>query len=179
INLPKKDGITLLNEIRDSGIYTPVILLTAKCEVSDKLLGFNAGADDYLTKPFDINELLARVRALTRRVTELDLRSALVYNDVQLNLYTMELSGEKHVAILTQKEAKILEVLISNHDDTVSKDSLIRKVWCSAAAEDNCLEKHISALRKKLKLVSENTAIRTTRGVGYSLTRPGHPLLSR
>ncbi|WP_312101716.1 response regulator transcription factor [Pygmaiobacter massiliensis] len=171
INLPKMDGITVLREIRTSDIGTPVILLTARDATKDKVDGLDSGADDYLTKPFKSDELLARIRALTRRNKEAVPNSNLIYGDIELNPHTLMLSTPSKSFQLTLKESQLMELLIANRNISVSKNTVIEKLWgYDSDAEDHNVEVYISFLRKKLKAADSKAIINTVRGVGYSLT---------
>lgn len=169
IMLPKLDGISILKSARNEGIQTPVILLTAKSSVSDKISGLDSGADDYMTKPFDSNELLARIRARTR-VQNGKSSDCLCCGDITLSQSTQELvCGERSVK-LGNKEFQLLQCLIINQGQIMPKDSLITKVWGPLDnSEYNNIEVYISFLRKKLRFVKATVQIVTTKNVGYSL----------
>ncbi len=171
IMLPKMDGIEVLRNIRKNGIKTPVLLLTAKDEISDKVRGLDTGADDYLTKPFSTEELLARVRALGRRNSaQVICDDKLTFEDVYLNLSTYELYCGKNNVKLGLKEFSVLELLLRNPNQIVSKENMLLKVWgYDSDAEYNNVEVYISFLRKKLTYIKSSTTIKTLRGVGYKL----------
>lgn len=170
INLPKMDGITALKEMRKNSVNCPVIVLTAKGETKDKVIGLDNGADDYLTKPFKSDELLARIRALSRRKENVCADNNLAHDDIALNPHTLMLyCGDKKYQ-LTLKESQLMELLISNKNKSTSKNAIIEKLWgFDSDAEDHNVEVYISFLRKKLKAAKSNTVIITVRGVGYSL----------
>lgn len=170
IMLPKMDGISVLKELRRNGIETPVILLTARGETEDKVRGLDSGADDYLAKPFHTDELLARLRALGRRKTELINDGILKYGDIEMNPLTLLLgSGGKEIK-LTLKESQLLELLIKRNGIISSKETIIEKLWgYDTDAEDNRVEIHVSLLRKKLNHLGSEVAIRAIRGAGYVL----------
>ncbi len=170
IMLPKMDGISILKELRRSGIETPVILLTARGGTEDKVHGLDSGADDYLAKPFHTDELLARLRALGRRKTELLNDSKLKYGDLELNPLTLLLGcGGKEIK-LTLKETQLLELLIKRNTMIISKEIIIEKLWgYDTDAEDNHVEIHVSLLRKKLNQLESDVCICTIRGAGYAL----------
>ena len=172
IMLPKRDGISVLRELRSEGIKTPVLLLTAKAEVSDKIAGLDSGADDYLAKPFNSGELLARLRALTRRGTEMIVNnSEICCGDIKLDTNTLNLCGATKTIKLTKKEFDLLEYLIINKKIVVSKEQIIDKLWgFDSDAEANHVEVYISFLRKKLAFVSDKVAVNTVRGMGYRLS---------
>jgi len=170
IMLPKKDGLCVLKEIRDANIFTPVILLTAKGELEDKVKGLDLGADDYLAKPFYTEELLARIRALTRRKPELRKGGVFTFEDIELSALILRSGGSE--VKLQIKEAQILEVLIENGGLVVSMETIIEKVWgFDAETEYNQVVKHISALRKKLTKIRAVANIKTVRGMGYTLEK--------
>lgn len=171
IMLPKVDGLSVLKEIRRKGIETPIILLTARGEIRDKVQGLDLGADDYLAKPFHTDELLARLRALGRRNTELAHDGILNFGDISLSPHTLLLSKNGNEIKLKLKEAQLLELLIKNKNTIVSKESIIEKIWgYEGDADDNHVEAHISLLRKKLSKLSAGCIIQTIRGAGYTLT---------
>lgn len=175
IMLPKMDGIQVLKNIRKEGLSTPVILLTAKGEISDKIKGLDSGADDYLAKPFATEELLARIRAMARRKGEILPDNILSYGDIELNTANLKLSGENKEVKLTLKESELLEFLIRHKNLTVSKESIIEKLWgFDSEVEHNHVEVYISFLRKKLVFLNSKVAIDTIRGVGYSLEVKSH-----
>lgn len=170
IMLPKMNGLEVLRTLRANKIKTPVILLTAKDEVSDKVTGLDIGADDYLTKPFYTEELLARIRSLGRRNSDVICDNILSFDDISLNISTYELMcGERSVK-LGLKEFNIMELLIKNGARILSKETLIEKIWgYESDAEYNNVEVYISFLRKKLSHIKSKVIIKTVRGVGYCL----------
>lgn len=168
--LPKMDGIEILKRIRKMGMEVPVIMLTALGEVSDKVKGLDSGADDYLAKPFDTEELLARIRALGRRKGEIVASEGLSFGDISLNTDTLTLKYDGGEMELTLKEAQLLEYLILHKDMVASKNQIIEKLWgFESEAEANHVEVYIHFLRNKLSSVSKNVVIATVRGVGYTL----------
>ncbi|MDF2672225.1 MAG: DNA-binding response regulator [Clostridiales bacterium] len=170
IMLPKMDGISVLKNIRDEGLSTPVILLTAKGEISDKVAGLDSGADDYLAKPFATEELLARIRALSRRKGEVIIDNTLTFGDIELNPSTLKLSAGSREVKLILKESQLLELLISRKNATTSKEIIIEKLWgFDSDVEYNHVEVYVSFLRKKLTFLNSNVKINTVRGVGYIL----------
>lgn len=171
IMLPKMNGIDMLKAVRKEKITTPVLLLTAKDEISDKVKGLDSGADDYLTKPFSTDELLARVRALGRRgFSDTMISDVIAYKDISLNTSTYELSCGENSVKLGLKEFSIMELLIRNGERILSKETLIVKIWgYDSDAEYNNVEVYISFLRKKLGFIKAKTSIKTIRGVGYCL----------
>ncbi len=170
IMLPGMDGLSVLKNIRKEGISTPVILLTAKGEISDKVKGLDSGADDYLAKPFASEELLARIRAASRRRGEVLPDNSLKFGDIELNTSVLKLSsGAKEIKLIL-KESELLELLIKRSTAVTSKELIIEKLWgFDSDAEHNNVEVYISFLRKKLAFLGSSTAITTVRGVGYIL----------
>ena len=170
IMLPKMDGLTILKNIRKEGISTPVILLTARGEISDKVQGLDSGADDYLAKPFASEELLARIRALSRRKGEVTQDNSLQFGDLQLYPSTLKLvSGSKEIKLIL-KECELLELLITRKSMATSKELIIEKLWgFDSDVEHNHVEVYISFLRKKLLHLNSKVTINTLRGVGYIL----------
>ncbi|WP_068780252.1 response regulator transcription factor [Paenibacillus sp. GM2] len=174
IMLPKIDGITILKEIRKQGMSVPVVLLTAKGETEDTVNGLDSGADDYMAKPFRSEELLARLRALSRRKGKLIQEGILAYGDINLYPNSLELFCDNKSYKLTLKEFQLLELLINMRGLVVSKNTIIEKLWgYDGEAEDNNVEVYISFLRKKLSHIQSETSIHTMRGVGYVLKSQG------
>lgn len=169
IMLPRRDGLSVLREIRRAGITTPVLMLTAKGELDDKIRGLDLGADDYLPKPFSLDELLARVRALLRRAggqADSVLRAA----DLQLDTVSREVSKDGRPIQLTPREFAILEFLLYNKNRAVSRFSLAEHVWgddFDPFSMSNFMDVHIKNLRKKIGDSGPGALIRTIRGVGY------------
>ncbi|MBQ0051889.1 MAG: response regulator transcription factor [Treponema sp.] len=170
IMLPGIDGISILRTLREEKNNVPVILLTAKDDISDKVTGLDAGADDYLTKPFSTEELLARVRALTRRKGEMK-EEAITFGDLTLSKKNCELQSKNGEAIkLSLKEYQILDLLFENPHQVITKEQLIEKIWGGDSnAEYNNVEVYISFIRKKIENLKVGIRIRTARGIGYSL----------
>lgn len=170
IMLPKLNGLEVLKKIREEKLSTPVILLTARGEISDKVKGLDTGADDYLAKPFVPEELLARLRALCRRKGEIINDDILKFADFNLNLSTFELEGRLDKLRLALKECEILKYFMLRTNRAVTKDDLLTKIWgYDTEAEYNNIEVYISFLRKKLLHVGSKAVITTIRGVGYKL----------
>ncbi|WP_455067812.1 response regulator transcription factor [Parvimonas micra] len=169
IMMPKVDGITVLKTIRENGNSIPVIMLTAKSQLDDKIIGLDSGADDYLTKPFEVKELLARLRAITRRkdnVTD----NILTFGNIALNRTTFELSSKKESFKLTNKEFQMLEMLMSTPSNIISADTFMDKIWGYDSDSDiSVVWVYISYLRKKLAKMEADVEIKVTRNVGYSL----------
>lgn len=170
VMLPKRDGISVLKELRKNQISTPVILLTAKSESEDKILGLDSGADDYLTKPFVTEELLARLRALGRRKEILLPDEGYAFADIVLEPETLMLKANSEEIKLTAKEYQLLEFLILRKGFVTSKSMMIDKVWgYDSDVDEHSVETYISFLRKKLRLIKARTKIQSERGVGYLL----------
>ena len=170
IMLPKLNGIEVLKKARKEGISTPIILLTAKGEVEDRILGLDCGADDYLPKPFYVEELMARIRALTRRKGEVQSDNLLSYGDINLNIGNLELSSKENSIKLTAKESGLLELLINRKDMISNKDDIISKRWgYESEAEHNNVEVYVSFLRRKLSYLKSKVAIKAIRNLGYIL----------
>lgn len=169
IMMPKVDGITVLQEIRKKGSLIPVLLLTAKSEVDDKVLGLDAGANDYLTKPFNSRELLARIRAMTRTQT-VQATSQLKMGNVTLDRATYELSTPSGSYRLANKEFQMMEMLMSNPKNLISSERFMEKIWgYDSEAEINVVWVYISYLRKKLAALHANIQIKAVRNAGYTL----------
>lgn len=167
--MPKVDGITVLKEIRKKGNLIPVLVLTAKSEVDDKVLGLDSGANDYLTKPFNSRELLARIRAMTRIQTA-QTDSQLHLGNVTLDRASFELSTSSGSFRLANKEFQMLELLMSNPGKLISSERFMEKIWgFDSEAEINVVWVYISYLRKKLTALHANVQIKATRNAGYSL----------
>lgn len=169
IMMPKLDGITVLKEIRAKGNRIPVLLLTAKSEVDDKVLGLDSGANDYLTKPFDARELMARIRAITRAQTA-QTTSLLQFGNVSLDQAAFELSSPAGSFRLANREFQMMELLISNPHQLISTERFLEKIWgLDTPAEINVVWVYISYLRKKLAALQANIQIKATRNAGYTL----------
>ena len=170
IMLPRRTGLEVLRELRQVGIKTPVILLTALGQTEDKIEGLDAGADDYLAKPFQMGELLARLRALLRRPHEMLQDGVRAYGDITVNPHTLELRGRNKTFSLTKKECQLLDYLMQNRGIVLSTDAIIEKVWgWDSDVVDNNVQAYISFLRKKLKFLESTVTIRNVRGAGYVL----------
>ncbi|MFV0350685.1 MAG: response regulator transcription factor [Oscillospiraceae bacterium] len=168
--LPQLDGVALLAKIRSMGNSTPVLMLTALGGIKDRVEGLDAGADDYLAKPFDIRELLARVRALTRRPTAIMAAEDLQYGDLLLDPLALLLQGEKGRCTLSKKEAELLGFLIKSNGQTLSRTLLFGRVWGpDADVEEASLDTYAHFVRRRLSAVSKRVTLVTVRGVGYRL----------
>jgi two-component system, OmpR family, copper resistance phosphate regulon response regulator CusR len=176
LNLPGRDGLEILQALRQRGMKTPVLVLTARDSLSDRVSGLDAGADDYLIKPFAFAELLARIRALVRRgrVTE---TPRLLVGDLEMDLVTRKVTRGGHPVELTVREFELLEFLMRYHGQVVSRETLARDVWKETARTtplDNVIDVHIARLRRKVDLDQSLKLIHTVRGVGFML-REGEP----
>lgn len=168
IMMPKMDGITVLRKIRGAGSRLPVLMLTAKSEVDDKVLGLDSGANDYLAKPFDTKELLARIRAITRNQAAAD--SRLRMGNISLDRATFELSSPAGSFRLANREYQMMEFLMSNPRHIISSQRFMEKIWgCDSEAEITVVWVYISCLRKKLAALHADIQIRASRNAGYSL----------
>lgn len=169
IMMPKMDGITVVRKIRAEGFTLPILLLTAKSQDDDIVEGLDAGADDYLTKPFKINILLARIRAMTRRQPELT-NTVLTYLDLELNRSDYEMSGPKGSLRLANKEFQMMEMLMDRPGQVIPTERFLEKIWgYDSDSEINVVWVYISTLRKKLASIGTKVQIKASRGVGYSL----------
>ncbi|MBP1581660.1 MAG: response regulator transcription factor [Oscillospiraceae bacterium] len=169
IMMPKMNGFEVVRAMRKAGNATPVLLLTARTDTEDKVTGLDCGADYYLTKPFEMEELLACIRALLRRQGEV-VSEELRYGSVILNLNTCILQCEQRSTRLSAKEFEIMRILMSNKENIVPKETLLLKVWgYDSEAEDNLVEVYISFLRKKLDFIKADIRIEVVRRVGYHL----------
>lgn len=169
IMMPKVDGIAVLKELRSKGNLIPVLLLTAKSEVDDKVLGLDAGANDYLTKPFNARELLARIRAMTRTQTA-QANTQLRMGNVTLDQATYELSTSTGSYRLANKEFQMMEMLMSNQNKLISSERFMEKIWgYDSETEINVVWVYISYLRKKLSALHANIQIKAMRNAGYTL----------
>ena len=171
IMMPKMNGIEVLQGIRARGINTPVMMLTAKAEIEDKIQGLDAGADDYLTKPFAMGELLARVRAITRRRTDYQ-PNVITLGNLTLNRETYEISAPKGNFKLAGKEFQMLEMLMTAQGRIISVEQFMEHIWgYDSETESSVVWVYISYLRKKLSLIEADVEIKATRGVGYSVEK--------
>lgn len=169
IMMPKKNGLEVLKYLRQKGDLTPVLMLTAKGEVEDKVTGLDLGANDYLTKPFDARELLARLRAITRAQTEHG-SSQLSVGNITLDRATFELSSPTGSICLANKEVQMLELMMSNPRQLISSERFLERLWgYDSEADVSVVWVYISYLRKKLAMLQANVQIKATRNAGYCL----------
>ena len=171
VMLPRKNGFDIAREARKNGIKTPILMLTARSDVDDRVNGLDCGADDYLTKPFAPKELLARLRALARRQYDVE-DGKLTFGDIALETKTMTLAhSESGMAVrLSEKEFRALEVLMANQGQILTREQLAVKIWgYENEAEYNNVEVYMTFVRKKLAFIGSKTVIKAVRGVGYEL----------
>ena len=172
--MPALDGLTLLRRMRAAGDSTPVLLLTALDGIGDRVDGLDAGADDYLAKPFDVRELCARLRALCRRAAGGS--TALAFGDVRFSPASLELAGPLGKCTLARKEGELLEYLLRQNRCTASRHALLARLWgAGSGAADANLDSYAYYVRRRLSAVSRQVKLRTVRGVGYCLTADGAP----
>lgn len=168
IMMPKMDGITVLKKVRAAGNQVPILMLTAKSDVDDKVLGLDSGANDYLPKPFDTRELLARLRAMTRSQAAAD--NKLRMGNIALDRATFELSSPTGSFRLANKEFQMMEILLSNPRRIISAERFMEKIWgYDTEAEINVVWVYVSYLRKKLAALGADIRIKASRNAGYSL----------
>lgn len=172
--LPGLDGLAILAALRRENTHTPVLLLTALGGVSDRVDGLDAGADDYLPKPFATEELLARIRAMLRRAPRLEEHKEAAYEDVRLDLVQSLLTGPSGSCPLTKKEADLLELLLRKPGQTLPRNTLFCHVWgVGTEVDESNLDGYIHFVRRRLKRVGSRVGIKTMRGVGYRLEAEG------
>ncbi len=168
--LPGKDGVSVIREARRAGITTPALILTAKTAIGDRVSGLDAGADDYLMKPFASEELFARIRALARRRSDSVFSDVVTLGDLQYRPAENEISCKGETVRLTQKENQLLELLLRNANRVLSKEMLLDRIWgLDTDAELNSVEIYVHYLRKKLSGLDTNVSLTTIRGIGYRL----------
>ena len=169
IMMPKMDGISVLKALRENGNSIPVLMLTAKSEIDDKVIGLDCGADDYLTKPFNAKELLARIRSMTRRQSELT-STVLSFGNITLDRATFELASPQGRVPLTNKEFQMMEMLMINPKHLIKTEGFMEKIWgYDSESEINVVWVYISYLRKKLTAIGATVEIKATRNMGYAL----------
>lgn len=165
--MPKIDGIGVLKTLRNNNNNIPVLILTAKSDVDDKISGLDSGADDYLTKPFVTNELLARIRALTRRSSSFH-DNCLNFGDIKLDRKTFELISKNNKITLTSKEYQIMELFLLYPEQVITSETILDKIW-AYEGDISVVWSYISYLRKKLSILNSNVIIKAIRNVGYKL----------
>ncbi len=171
--LPSLDGLSLLAKIRQEGIHTPVIMVTALSTLNDKIHGLDAGADDYLPKPFEMGELLARIRALTRRPSRIENQNILTLADISLDLSSSVLTGPKLSCSLSKREAALAEAFFRNPNNILPRSMILSKVWGPySSVEDGNLDNYIHFLRRRLSTAGSEVKIKTIHAIGYRLEVP-------
>ena len=171
--MPKMDGLTVLRTLREQGNPIPVLILTAKSEVDDKVLGLDTGANDYLTKPFSTQELMARIRAMTRSQTGGQVTSRLTFGNITLDQATFELSSPAGSFRLANKEFQMMEMFMRNPRQIIPTERFLERIWgYDSEVELSVVWVYISYLRKKLSALRSNIQIKVTRNAGYSLEGP-------
>ena len=170
VMLPKKDGFEILRNLKNEKINTPIIMITAKSEMADKLKGLENGVDDYITKPFHMRELMARIKIVLKRNLNMSDDNTLEYGDLKLDLSTGIMSSNGSEISINGKELDLLEILLLNRNQIISKEVLINKIWgYDSNAEYNYVEVYASFLRKKLKILKSKVKIKAVRGMGYKV----------
>lgn len=168
VMMPKMDGFEVLRRVRGQGIHTPILILSAKTEIDDKVMGLDLGANDYLAKPFDTKELLARIRVITR--TQISQDSVLTFGNISLNRATYELSGAGSSFRLANKEFQMMEMLMANPGHIISAERFMEKIWgYESDSEINVVWVYVSYLRKKLAALDADFVIKASRNAGYTL----------
>lgn len=168
--LPSLNGLDLLTQIRALGIHTPVILATALNDIGDRITGLDAGADDYLIKPYAVEELSARIRALSRRPTQWESLQYISFGDVTLDVMGQSLKGPLHSCSLSKRESQLAEVLLKNPRHPLPRAVILARVWGPyAEVEDSNLDSYIHFLRRRLHTIGSTLKIKTIRCVGYAL----------
>ena len=172
VMLPRKNGFEILRYLRQEKIKTPVIMLTAKSEIDDKLNGLEHGADDYITKPFSMRELMARIKAVLKRTNNIEDTECLEYGDLSLDLKNATLKCNNNEIQVSGKEFELLEQLLLNKNQITSRESLLDRIWgYESEAEYNNVEVYITFIRRKLKLLDSKVNIKAVRGIGYKLEK--------
>ena len=170
VMLPGKNGFEILRYLRNQKIKTPIIMLTAKSEIDDKLNGLEHGADDYITKPFAMRELIARIKAVLKRTNNIENTDYLEYGDIVLDLKNAKLKCNNNEIQISGKELELLEQLLINKNQISSRESLAERIWgYESDSEYNNVEVYITFIRRKLKLIDSKVNIKAVRGVGYKL----------
>lgn len=171
--IPAIDGTQLLTLMRKKNNNTPVILITALGTLNDKITGLNLGADDYLVKPFDFEELLARIRCVTRRSPLIHENDVLILGDLSLHIAASQLDGPSSTCSLSKKENELFQFFFRNPGQTLTREQLLAKVWgIDTDIENGNLDNYIHFLRRRLTAVGSNVTLRTIRGIGYRMCQP-------
>lgn len=170
VMLPHKNGFEILKELKRQKILTPIIMLTAKSEIYDKLEGLENGADDYITKPFHMKELVARVKVILKRNSNLEDTETIEFADLKLDLKSGKMCCKENEITINGKELELLETLLINRNQVINRETLANKIWgYYSDAEYNNVEVYVSFLRKKLKILKSKVKIKAVRGIGYKL----------
>ena len=170
VMLPRKNGFEILNYLRQERIKTPIIMLTAKSEIDDKLNGLEHGADDYITKPFSMRELMARIKVVLKRSNNIEDTEILEYGDLVLDLKNASLKCNNNEIQISGKELELLEQLLINKNQVLSKDKLLERIWgYESEAEYNNLAVYLTFIRRKLKLLNSKVNVKAVRDLGYRL----------
>ena len=170
VMLPGKDGFEILKNLKNEKINTPIIMITAKSEIGDKLKGLENGAEDYITKPFHMRELVARIKIVLKRNSNIEDNNILEFSDLKLDLSTGIMSSNGNEISINGKELELLEILLLNKNQIVTKEMIINKIWgYDSEAEYNYVEVYASFLRKKLKILKSKVKIKAVRGTGYKM----------
>ena len=170
VMLPGKNGFEILKYLRQEKIKTPIIMLTAKSEIDDKLNGLEHGADDYITKPFSMRELIARIKVVLKRTNDIDSTDYLEFGDLSLDLKNAKLKCKDNEIQISGKELDLLEQLLLNKNQILSRETLLERIWgFDNEAEYNNVEVYITFIRRKLKLIESKVNIKAVRGIGYKL----------
>ena len=170
VMLPKKDGFEILRNLKNEKVTTPIIMITAKSEINDKLKGLENGVEDYITKPFHMRELIARIKIVLKRNSNIEDGNILEYSDLELDLSTGKMSSNGIEISINGKELELLEILLLNKNQIVTKEMIINKIWgYDSKSEYNYVEVYASFLRKKLKLLKSKVKIKAIRGTGYKM----------
>ena len=170
VMLPKKNGFEILRYLKQEKIKTPIIMLTAKSEIDDKLNGLENGADDYVTKPFSMRELMARIKAVLKRTNNIEDTNYLEFGDLRLDIKNAKLKCNDNEIQVSGKELELLEQLLLNKNQILSRDNLLERIWgYENEAEYNNVEVYITFIRRKLKLIDSKVNIKAVRGIGYKL----------
>ncbi len=168
--LPHKDGIEILKQMRKDNISVPVIMLTALGELNDKITGLDSGADDYIVKPFEFEELLARIRCLLRRPSGIESLTKICAGDITYKADENILTGPKGMCTLSQKEGTLIELFVHNANQTLARNIILTRIWgADYEIEDGNLDNYIYFVRRRLKNISDSVSIQTIRGIGYKL----------
>ena len=170
VMLPNKNGFEILRDLKQEKIKTPIIMLTAKSEIDDKLNGLEHGADDYITKPFAMRELMARIKVVLKRANNIEDTECLEYGDIKLDVKNAKLMSHNNEIQISGKELELLEQFLINKNQVLSRENLVERIWgYDSEAEYNNVEVYITFIRRKLKLIESKVNIRAVRGVGYRL----------